>query len=62
MNQVYTDINLNDFEKVRFGGSSDSYILRSIADQKVYMGVKREEFFQSLLSKRADELVSMARA
>ncbi len=53
------EINLNDFEKIHSGGSSDSYILRwvrSIANPKVYMGVKCEEFFQSLLSKRADEL------
>ena len=55
-------INLNNFEKVHSWGSSDSYILRSIADPKVYMGVKCEELFQSLLSKRADELVSTARA
>ncbi len=45
------ETNLNDFEKVHSGGSSDSYILRSIAKPKAYMGVKREEFFQSLLSK-----------
>jgi hypothetical protein len=56
------DINLNKCEKVHSGGSSDSYILSFIADPKVYMDVKREELFQFLLSKHADELVSTAQA
>ena len=52
---------LNDFEKVHSGGSSDSYILRSMSDPDLYMGVKREDFFKSLLSKRTDELLFSAR-
>ncbi len=56
------DINLNDFEKLHSGGSSDSYILRSTLDPKVHMGVKRGDLFQSLLSKCAMEMVSTARA
>ncbi len=39
------EINLNNFEKVHSWGPSDSYILRSITDPKVYMGVKHEESF-----------------
>ena len=57
-----SSIDLNDFEKVHSGGSSDSYILRSLADPNLYMGVKREDFFKSLFSKRTDELLSSARA
>ena len=51
-------IDLNGFEEIRSGGSSDSYILvlRSISKPKVHVGEKREEFFQSLLKKRSDEL------
>ena len=55
-------IDLNDYEKVHSGGSSDSYILRSISDPNTYMGIKREDFFQSLLNKRSDELLYSARA
>ncbi len=41
--------------------ASDSYILRSISDPKVHVGVKREEFFKSLLNKKhADELLTGA--
>ena len=52
----------NDFEKVHSGGSSDSYILRSLVDPDLYMGVKREDFFKSLLSKGTNELLFSARA
>ena len=55
-------VDLNDFEKVHSGGSSDSYILLSLADPNLYMGVKREDFFKSLLSKRTNELLFSARA
>jgi hypothetical protein len=34
-------INLDDFEKIHSGGSSDSYILCYISDPSMYMGVKR---------------------
>jgi hypothetical protein len=54
-------IDLGGFEKIHSGGSSDSYILHSISGPKVHMGVKREEFFKSLLNKRADELLTGAR-
>ena len=57
-----SSVELNDFEKVHSGGSSDSYILLSLADPNLYMGVKREDFFKSLLSKRTDELLFSARA
>ena len=56
------DVDLNDFGEVHSGGSSDSYILRSKCNPQVYMGVKREDFFKSLLSKRSDELLVKARA
>ena len=59
-----SSVDLNDFEKVHSGGSSDSYILWSlpVVDPDLYMGVKREDFFTSLLSKRTDELLFSARA
>ena len=57
-----SSVDLNDFEKMHSGGSSDSYILLSFVDTNLYMGVKREDFFKSLLSKRTDELLSSARA
>ena len=50
-----SSVDLNDFEKVHSGGSSDSYILRSLADPNLYRGVRREDFFKSLLSKRTDK-------
>jgi hypothetical protein len=40
-------VNLNDFEKVHSGGSSDSYILLSTSDPDLYMGIRRKDFFQS---------------
>ena len=52
---------LNDFEKVHSSGSSGSYILWLLVDPDLYMGVKREDFFKSLLSKRTDELLFSAR-
>ena len=55
-------MDLNDFEKVHSGGSSDSYILRSMYSPQVYMEIKREDFFKSLLSKRSDKLLVKARA
>ena len=54
-------IDLNDFEKVHVGDGSE-YILRSITKPDVYMKVSRESFFQSLLKKNSDELLSKARA
>ena len=56
------DMDLNQYEKVHSGGSSDSYILRSKSDPQMYMGIRREDFFKSLLHKRADELLVKARA
>ena len=56
------DMDLNQNEKVHSGGSSDSYILRSKLDPQMYMGIRREDFFKSLLHKRADELLVKARA
>ena len=41
-----SSIDLNDFEKVHSEGSSDSYILLSLSDPNLYMGVKREDFFK----------------
>jgi hypothetical protein len=38
-----------------------SYILCFISDPRVQMAVKRDEFFKSLLNKRADELLTGAR-
>ncbi len=49
-------INLNDYVKIYSGGSSGSYMLQSISDPNTYMGIRREDFFQSLLNKCADEL------
>ncbi len=57
-----SSIDLNVFEQVHSGGSSDSFILRSMSDPYLYMGIKRELFFKSLLSKRTDELLFSARA
>jgi hypothetical protein len=54
------ETDLNGFEKIHSGGSSDFYTLRSISDPRVHMEVKREEFFKSLLNKRADELLTSA--
>ena len=60
--QFNEDINLNDFEKIHSGGSSDSYILQSLVHPNVCMRVKREDFFRSLLAKQSDELLINARA
>ena len=51
-----------DSEKVHSGGSSDSYILWSMSEPDLYMGVKREDFFKSQLSKGTDELLFSALA
>ncbi len=41
------------------GESNDSYILRSTLDPRIYMGVKKEEFFKfSLSNKHEDELLT----
>ena len=56
------DINLNDFEKIHSGGSSDSYILRSLVHPNVCMRVKQEDFFRSLLANLSDEILINARA
>ncbi len=53
---------MNDYEKDHSGRSSDSYILWSTSDPDVYMGIKREDCFKSLLSKLTDELLFLARA
>ncbi len=55
-------MDMNEFEKVHSGGSSDSYILLSMSDPDLYMGIKREDFFKSMLSKQTDELLFSARA
>ena len=55
-------INLDDFEKIHSGGSSGSYILRSIAHPNICMWVEREDFFRSLLQRRSDQLLINARA
>ena len=57
-----SSVDLIDFEKVHSCGSSDSYILLSLVDPDLYMGVKREDFFKSLLSKRTNELLFSAKA
>ena len=51
-----SDIDLNGFEQIHFGDSSDSYIMHSISDPRIHMGVKRGKFFESLLNKRAGDL------
>ena len=50
------DIDLNNFEKIDSGGSTYSYIMLSLTHPNVCMRVKLEDFFRSLLQKRADEL------
>ncbi len=55
------EMDLSEFEKIHSGSLSDSYILRSILDPKLHMGVTREEFFKSLLNKRVEELLTGAR-
>ena len=60
--QFDNSIKMNVFEKIHSGGSSGSYILRSIAHPNICMRVEREEFFRSLLRKRSDELLINARA
>ncbi len=58
-----SSVSLNDFEKAHSCGSSDSYILQSTSDPDLYMGIRREDFFQSLLSMQSDseELLFSAR-
>jgi hypothetical protein len=55
------EIGLGEFEKIHSGASGDSYILRSTSNPRIHMGVKKEEFFRSLLNKRADEILTSAR-
>ena len=43
--QFGPDINLNKFEKICSGESSDSYILSSLANPNICVRVKREELF-----------------
>ena len=50
------DTDLNNFEKIHSGGSTDSYIMRSLSHPNICMRVKREDFFRTLLQKRAEEL------
>ena len=52
------DTDLNNFEKIHSGGSTDSYIMQSLSHPNICMRVKRDDFFRSLLQKRADELLS----
>ncbi len=54
------EIDLSGFENIHSGGSSDTYILCSISDPKDHTGVKREEFFKSLLNKHVDKLLAGA--
>jgi hypothetical protein len=54
------EINLDQYEKVHVGNGKD-YILRSKTEQDVYMKVSREAFFQSLLQRNPNELLSKAR-
>ena len=59
-----SSVNLNNFEKIHSGGSSGSYFIPSIFKliQPVHMGLRRQEFFQSLLDILSDELLFSARA
>ena len=52
------DTDLNNFEKIHSGGSTDSYIMRSQSHPNICMRVKREDFFRTLLQKRAEELAN----
>jgi hypothetical protein len=54
------EINLDQYEKVHVR-NGEHYILRSKIEQDVYMKVSREAFFQSLLQRNPDELLSKAR-
>ena len=55
-----TEINLDQYERVHVG-NGEHYVLRSKTEQDVYMKVSREAFFQSLLQRNANELLSKAR-
>jgi hypothetical protein len=54
------EINLDQYEKLHVG-NGEHYILRSKTEQDVYMKVSREAFFQSLLQRNSNELLSKAR-
>ena len=58
MARILNIIDLNNFEKIHSGGSTDSYVVRSLTHPNVGMRVKREDFFRSLLQKLADELLN----
>ncbi len=54
------EINLDQYGKVHVGNGGH-YILRSKTEKDVYMKVSREAFFQSLLQRNSNELLSKAR-
>jgi hypothetical protein len=54
------EINLDQYEKLHVG-NGEHFILRSKTEQDVYMKVSREAFFQSLLQRNSNELLSKAR-
>ncbi len=54
------EINLDQCEKVHVG-NGEHYTLRSKTEQDVYMKVSRDAFFQSLLQRNSNELLSQAR-
>jgi hypothetical protein len=56
------EINPRYFENIPSGESTNSYIFRSTINPRLHMGVRHEEFFQSLLVQRTGELASSARA
>ncbi len=54
------EINLDQYETVHVG-NGEHYILRSKTEQDVYMEMSREAFFQSLLQRNSNELLSKTR-
>ncbi len=54
------EINLDQYKKVHVG-NGELCILRSRTEQDVYMKVSLDAFFQSLLQRNSDELLSKAR-
>ncbi len=54
------EINLDQYEKVHVG-NGEHYILLSKLEQDVYIKDSREAFFQSLLQRNSDELLSKAK-
>ncbi len=54
------EINLDQYEKVHVR-NGEHYKLRSETEQDVFMKVSREAFFQSLLQRNSNEVLSKAR-